>query len=88
MGADPGISFQVAGAATSSAAACALSSYTLTKYADNFLPVVGNTIYNEKGLRTTFNGGNLYWKFSIPYYGTTRSYRISSAGVITESNTC
>ncbi len=87
-GIDPGIAFDVAGAGINSPAACALGTYTLVKYSTQFLPVVGDVVYNEATLQTTFNGGNLYYKFNIIYFNTVRSYRISSAGVITESNTC
>jgi len=87
-GVDPGISFSVAGASTTSPGACALTSYTLTKYSTQFLPVVGDVIYNNATLTTVFPGSGIWWKFFIPYYNTVRSYRISASGVILEANTC
>lgn len=75
-------------AALSSAAACLFSTYTLTKYSTQFLPVVNDIIYNDINLTLPFSGGTLWYKFFIPYFNTTRSYRINASGVITEVATC
>lgn len=76
------------GAGLTSAAACAFTDYTLTKYSTQFLPVVNDVIYNDINLTLPFSGGTLWWKFFIPYFNTTRSYRINASGVITEVATC
>ena len=76
------------GAALTSGAACAFTTYTLTKYSVQFLPVVNDVIYNDIDLTQPFSGGTLWWKFFIPYFNTTRSYRINASGVITEVATC
>ena len=85
----PGIELSMHnGAGINSGAACAFSTYTLTKYADTFLPIVGDVIYNDSNLTLPFSGGTLYWKFFIVYFNTTRVYRINAFGVITEVFTC
>lgn len=76
------------GAALSSGAACAFSTYALTKYSVQFLPVLNDVIYNDIDLTQPFSGGTLWYKFFIPYFNTTRSYRINASGVITEVSTC
>ncbi len=75
-------------AALTSGAACAFNTYTLTKYSEQFLPVVNDVIYNDIDLTLPFSGGTLWYKFFIPYFNTTRSYRINASGVITEVATC
>ncbi len=75
-------------AATSSAAACAFSTYTLTKYSTQFLPVLGDFIYNDINLTQPFAGSNLWWKFFIPYFNTTSSNRINAFGEIIDVATC
>lgn len=87
-GVDPGISFSMAGAATTKPNACALGAYTLTKYADTFLPTVGDFIYNEASLQTAFAGGGLWWKLYSRYYNTVRALRINASGEVLESQTC
>lgn len=87
-GVDPGISFSMAGASTTKPNACALGTYTLTKYAANFLPGVGDFIYNEAALTNAFNGGSIWWKLYSRYFNTVRALRISSAGEVLESQTC
>lgn len=85
----PGIDLSMHnGAGVNSAAACAFSTYALTKYADTFLPIVGDIIYNDANLTQPFSGGTLYYKFFIVYFNTTRVYRINASGVITEVFTC
>lgn len=74
--------------AISSGAACAFTTYPLTKYSAQFLPVIGDVIYNDIDLTQPFAGGTIWYKFFIPYFNTTRSYRINSSGVITDSSTC
>ena len=76
------------GAALTSGAACAFNTYTLTKYSVQFLPVVNDVIYNDINLSLPFSGGTLWYKFFIPYFNTTRSYRINASGKITEVATC
>jgi hypothetical protein len=76
------------GAGLNSGAACAFTSYPLKKYSTQFLPVVGDVIYNDENLTLPFSGGTLYWKFFIVYFNTTRVYRINAFGVITEVFTC
>lgn len=76
------------GAALSSSAACAFTTYTLTKYSVQFLPVLNDVIYNDIDLTQPFAGNTLWYKFFIPYFNTTRSYRINASGVITEVSTC
>lgn len=87
-GVDPGISFSMAGASTTKPGACALTTYTLTKYSNKFGPGVGDTIYNEVSLQTTFAGSGLWWKLYNRYYNTVIALRINASGVILESNTC
>lgn len=72
----------------SSGAACAFTTYPLTKYSEQFLPVLGDVIYNDIDLTQPFAGGTIWYKFSIPYFNTTRAYRINSSGVITDVSTC
>ena len=74
--------------ALSSSAACAFTTYTLTKYSVQFLPVLGDVIYNDINLTQPFAGNTLWYKFFIVYFNTTRSYRINASGVITEVATC
>jgi hypothetical protein len=74
--------------ALSSSAACAFTTYTLTKYSAQFLPVLGDIIYNDINLTQPFAGNTLWYKFFIVYFNTTRSYRINASGVITEVATC
>lgn len=74
--------------ALSSSAACAFTTYTLTKYSAQFLPVIGDVIYNDINLTQPFAGNTLWYKFFIVYFNTTRSYRINASGVITDSVTC
>jgi len=76
------------GAGLNSGAACAFTTYTLKKYSTQFLPVVGDVIYNDINLTLPFSGGTLWWKFFIVYFNTTRAYRINAFGVITEVSTC
>lgn len=84
-----GIAQQMSNAgALTSGAACAFTTYTLTKYSVQFLPVIGDVIYNDIDLTQPFAGGTIWYKFFIPYFNTTRSYRINSSGVITDSSTC
>jgi hypothetical protein len=75
-------------AATTSSAACAFTTYPQTKYSVQFLPVVGDVIYNDINLTLPFAGSGLWWKFSIVYFNTTRSYRINASGEILEVSTC
>lgn len=75
-------------AATSSAAACAFSTYPLDVYSTQFIPVIGDTIYSDADLTVKWQGNGLWWKIFIPYYNTTRSYLINASGVITNSATC
>jgi hypothetical protein len=75
-------------AGLSSAAACAFTTYEQTKYTVQFLPVVGDFVYNDINLTQPFAGSGLWWKFSIVYFNTTRSYRINASGEILESSTC
>jgi hypothetical protein len=74
--------------ATSSSAACAFTTYPLKKYSVQFLPVVGDVIYNDINLTQPFAGNTIWFKFFIVYFNTTRSFRINASGVITESATC
>lgn len=76
------------GAGLSSAAACLFNTYTLTKYTEQFLPVINDVVYNDIDLTLPFSGGTLWYKFFIPYFNTTRSYRINASGVITDVATC
>ena len=76
------------GAGLSSAAACLFNTYTLTKYTEQFLPVVNDVVYNDIDLTLPFSGGTLWYKFFIPYFNTTRSYRINASGVITDVGFC
>ena len=90
---DNGIAIGIAqnvhnGAGLSSAAACAFTDYTLTKYTEQFLPVVNDVVYNDIDLTLPFSGGTLWYKFFIPYFNTTRSYRINASGVITDVGFC
>lgn len=87
-GVEPGIAFSMAGGAVNKPGACALVTYTLTKYATSFLPTIGDTIYNEANLQTTFAGSGIWWKLYSPYYNTVRALLINSSGVITDSQTC
>ena len=72
----------------SSGAACAFTTYPLTKYSVQFLPVVGDVIYNDVDLTQPFAGATIWYKFFIPYFNTTRAYRINTSGVITEVGFC
>ena len=76
------------GAGLSSAAACLFSDYTLTKYTVQFLPVLGDFVYNDINLTQPFAGNGLWWKMYIVYFNTTRSYRINASGEILEVATC
>lgn len=76
-----------AGALTSGAA-CAFTTYPLTVYAAQFIPVIGDVIYTDIDLSNPFAGGTVWFKVFIPYYNTTRSYRINNSGVIIDSATC
>jgi hypothetical protein len=78
----------MAGAAVSKPNACALVTYTLTKYSDTFLPTIGDTIYNEASLQTTFAGGGIWWKLYSRYYNTVRALQINASGVVLDSQTC
>jgi hypothetical protein len=75
-------------AALSSAAACLFNTYTLTKYTSDFLPVLGDIVYNDINLTQPFAGSGLWWKMYIVYFNTTRSYRINASGEILEVATC
>lgn len=84
-----GISFTMSSsAAISSSAACLFTTYPLTVYSNTFLPVVGDIIYSDVDLTATWAGSNVWWKVFIPYFNTTRSYKISNVGVITDVSTC
>jgi hypothetical protein len=74
--------------AISGSAACAFTTYPLIKYSEQFLPVVGDVIYNDVDLTQPFMGNTIWFKFFIPYFNTTRSYRINASGVITDVSTC
>ncbi len=76
------------GGAISSIAACAFNTYTLTKYAANFLPQVNDVIYDDVDLTLPFAGNTIWFKFFIPYYNVTRVYRINASGVITNVSIC
>lgn len=55
-----------------------------TKYhnGSEYYPVVGNTIYNEIGGTTLFDGGNLWWKIEFD------TIKINSSGVVTDLFKC
>ena len=74
--------------AISGSAACAFTTYPLIKYSEQFLPVVGDVIYNDVDLTQPFMGNTIWFKFFIPYFNTTRSYRINASGVITDVGFC
>lgn len=74
--------------AISGSAACAFTTYPLTKYSVQFLPVAGDVIYNDIDLTQPFAGNTIWFKFFIPYFNTTRAYRINASGVITEVGFC
>lgn len=75
-------------AATTSGAACAFTTYPQTKYTVQFLPVVGDFVYNDVNLTLPFAGNGLWWKMYIIYFNTTRSFRINAFGQILEVSTC
>ena len=74
--------------AISGSAACAFTTYPLIKYSEQFLPVVGDVVYNDIDLTQPFMGNTIWFKFFIPYFNTTRSYRINASGVITDVGFC
>lgn len=74
--------------AISGSAACAFTTYPLIKYSEQFLPVVGDVIYNDVDLTQPFMGNTIWFKFFIPYFNTTRSFRINASGVITDVVFC
>ena len=74
--------------AISGSAACAFTTYPLIKYSEQFLPVVGDVIYNDVDLTQPFMGNTIWFKFFIPYFNTTRSFRINASGVITDVGFC
>lgn len=83
-----GIGLQMSTGAISSAAACALTTYPNEVYSTQFIPVVGDIIYSDADLTQPWQGNTIWWKVFIPYYNTTRSYRINASGVITNVSTC
>lgn len=87
-GVGAGIGLQMSNGAISSAAACALTTYPIDIYAVKFIPVIGDVIYSDADLTQPWQGNTIWWKVFIPYYNTTRSYRINASGVITDVGFC
>jgi hypothetical protein len=61
-----------------------VTTYPLSLYISSFPIIVGNTIYNESALTSTFNGDGTWYSYS-----STFSMRINSSGIVTEiDNSC
>ena len=69
---------------TTSESACTLGGTNIKYFDGSFLPSLGDTIYNEVELTTTFNGGNLWW--NLPLEGMT--IKVSTVGLVTNIALC